>query len=417
LLVAVTCGAALYGGAGYIATDWLKVQQIPLSDVQLSLEYMAITVALRWMSGLYRGAISGYERLVWLSGFNAIIASLRFVGILPVLIYFSHQTITFFAYQLAVSVLEISGLIIYAYRLFPSLTKGEKLVWEWAPLKPVLKFSLTIGFLSLVWVFVTQVDKLILSKILTLPEYGHFTLAVLVASGILFITSPISSSIMPRMSKLEALGDHAGLIFLYRKSTQIVSALAGSTSITIALCAESLLFAWTGDRDLARESATILQLYALGNGVLALAAFPYYLQYAKGDLRLHFIGNLFFVLILTPVIIWASVNYGGVGAGYAWLIVNLISFFGWIPIVHNKFHPGLNLKWYLEDVFSIVVPSLFVGVLIIPLFEFGVTRWSIFCELITIGFLMILTACIGSSFIRNKIFNIFIGDSHKLNNE
>ena len=40
---------------------------------------MAIIVALRWMCGLYRGAISGAERVVWLGSFNAVIATLRFV--------------------------------------------------------------------------------------------------------------------------------------------------------------------------------------------------------------------------------------------------------------------------------------------------------------------------------------------------
>jgi hypothetical protein len=39
------------------------------------------------------------------------------------------------------------------------------------------------------------------------------------------------------------------------------------------------------------KSTPILSLYALCNGVLAVAALPYYLQYAKGNLRYHLIGN------------------------------------------------------------------------------------------------------------------------------
>jgi O-antigen/teichoic acid export membrane protein len=404
LLVAVMGGGALYAGAAYIAKDWLKVQEIPLAEVQLSLEYMAIAVALRWMSGLYRGAISGYERMVWLSGFNTVIASLRFVGVLPVLIYFSHKPTTFFAYQLGVSVLEIAGLLFFSYRLFPSVPKGENIQWAFAPLKPILKFSLTIAFTSSVWILVTQTDKLILSKILSLVEYGHFTLAVLVAGGIMIISGPISSAIMPRMANLEARGDHLGLIKLYRESTQLVSVLAGSAAVTLAFCAELLLWVWTGDRLLAKETAPILQIYAVGNGILAVAAFPYYLQYAKGDLRLHFLGNMVFVIIFVPAIIYVSQLYGGIGAGYVWLIMNLISLAAWIPFVHNKFAPKINFNWYTKDISLIVAPQILVG-------YFLSSRGSevddqYYLKILTIFYMALLTTTVGalfSSSIRSRL--------------
>jgi O-antigen/teichoic acid export membrane protein len=361
LLVAIIGGVALYAVAGYIASEWLKVDQIPLQEVQRSLEYMALAIAIRWMCGLYRGAISGAERMVWLGGFNALLATVRFVLVLPVLVYVSHAPTTFFAYQLAVSMLEITGLTVYSYRLFPVVPKGQNLPWTWAPLKPVLKFSLTIAFTSSVWVLSTQTDKLVLSRMLSLVDYGHFTLAVLVAGGITVICGPISSAIMPRMAKLEAEGNHAGLIKLYRESTQLVSVLAGAASVTLAFCAEPLLWAWTGDRALAHETAPILKLYALGNGILAVAAFPFYLQYAKGDLKLHFIGNALFVALLVPAIIWGTINYGSIGAGYVWLGVNILSFIAWLPLVHKKFVPGLNYLWYREDVLKILIPIYFVG--------------------------------------------------------
>jgi O-antigen/teichoic acid export membrane protein len=376
LLVAVMGGAALYAGAGYIASDWLKAQQIPLGEVQLSLEYMALTVALRWMSGLYRGAISGYERLVWLSGFNALIASLRFVAILPILIYFSHQPTTFFAYQLAVSVLEITGLMFYAYSLFPSVTKDEKLPWEWASLKPVLKFSLTIAFTSSVWVLVTQTDKLVLSKILSLADYGDFTLAVLLASGIMIISGPISSSIMPRMAKLEAVGDHLGVIKIYRDATQLMCLLAGSASVILAFFAEQLIWVWTGDRLLAYKTAPILKLYAFGNGVLAISAFPYYLQYAKGNLHLHLIGNALFIILFFPVIILVATRYGGVGAGYVWLTMNSLMLALWVPFVHHRLEPNLHKKWFFIDVLIISLVVLISAYLISNIPLYFESRWE-----------------------------------------
>ena len=405
LTVALVGGAAMFCASGYIAHHWLQASQLSLAEVQVAVQLMALTIAMRWMCGLYRGAISGSERLVWLSGFNSMIGTLRFVGVLPVLIFVGVTPTLFFSFQFGVACIELTGLLFYAYRLLPSIPTEKRLPWEWSPLKPVLKFSLTIAFTSSVWVLVTQTDKLVLSKILPLAEYGYFTLAVLVASGVMVISGPISSAVMPRMAKLEAEGDHAGLIRVYRQATQLVSVIAGAASITLALCAEPLLWAWTGERALAHQTAPVLALYALGNGILAVAAFPYYLQYAKGDLRLHLIGNAVFVVVLIPTIIWASSQYGAVGAGYVWLGMNLLSFIAWLPFVHRKFEPGLNLKWYFQDILLIVSVGALAGYLVSILLPLTGNRWMQLGGILVIGIVALLAGVVVSSETRAAVKN------------
>jgi O-antigen/teichoic acid export membrane protein len=403
LVVALAGGSAMFAASGYIAHDWLQASQLPIAEVQTAIELMSIIIAMRWMCGLYRGAISGSEQLVWLSGFNSMIATLRFIGVLPVLIFVGVTPTIFFSFQFVVALMELAGLLFYTYRLLPDIQKGQSLSWDCTPLKPVLKFSLTIAFTSSVWVLVTQTDKLVLSKILPLAQYGYFTLAVLVASGVMIISGPISGAIMPRMAKLEAEGDHAGLIRVYRQATQLVAVIAGAAAITVAFCAESLLWAWTGNTHLAQQAAPVLILYALGNGILAVSAFPYYLQYAKGDLRLHLIGNAIFVTVLIPSIIWVASQYGGVGAGYVWLGMNLLSFVAWLPLVHRKFEPGLNLKWYGEDILIIFLVASIVGYCLSALLLQSDSRLIQLMEVIGTGLFVVLAGAIASSEIRNKV--------------
>ena len=107
-------------------------------------------------------------------------------------------------------------------------------------------------------------------------------------------------------------------------------------------------------RAFASGYAPILALYAIGNGFLALAAFPYYLQYAKGDLRLHLWGNIVFVLVLMPAIVLATSRFGAIGAGAVWASTNLLFFFCWTPIVHRRFLPGLHRSWLVNDVLKVL---------------------------------------------------------------
>jgi O-antigen/teichoic acid export membrane protein len=405
--VALLGGGVMFVFSGLISDGWLKVQTLPLAQVQLALQLMAVGMALRWMSGLYRGCISGSERLVWLGGFNAFVATLRFLGVLPVLIWVGPSPAVFFTYQLLVAVVELAGLAAKAFGLFPAVPPGSQLGWSPAllfkPIKPVLKFSLTIAFTSSVWVLVTQTDKLVLSKLLPLADYGYFTLAVLAASGVMMISGPISGALLPRMARLQAEADEAGLISLYRSATQMVAVIAIPACLVLVFFSEQVLLAWTGDGHAAAQASPILRLYALGNGFLTMAAFPYYLQFAKGDLKLHLIGNAVFLLLLIPSLVWATWQYGATGAGYAWLGANAVYFFSWVPMVHMRFLKGLHRNWLIQDLGGIIALTSTVAVVVAAMVSFPTDRFLLIASLLGIGAILMLVSAFASSWARAKL--------------
>ena len=224
-------------------------------------------------------------------------------------------------------------------------------------------------------------------------------MAVLFANGILIVNGPLSSALMPRLANLEAQGKQKDLIQLYRNATQFVAVLVGATVTSLAFCSEELLNAWTGDASLAKYAGPIVSLYAWGNGILAVSAFPYYLQYAKGDLSLHLVGNIVFFLLFTPAIIVCAYKYGGLGAGGVWLGMNMITFIVWLPFVNRKFAPGINFQWYFNDILKIIIPILLVGFI----FNSSIHKYSnsyfvfihIFCSFII---LLIVGSLFSSSF-------------------
>ena len=367
--------------ASPMASGWLKASELPMHKITQSLQLIAFIVALRWMSGLYRGVITGAERLVWLSGFNSLVATGRFVLVLPLLMFVSATPLAFFAFQLAMAVFELVGLAWMAYRLLPPVDHGQRIQWEWAPLKPVLKFSLSIAFTSSVWVLVTQTDKLILSKILPLADYGYFTVAVLVAGGIMIVSSPISSAIMPRMARLHAEGKNEEMIAVYRQATQIVTVTAIPIALLLIFFAPQILWVWTGDTALVERASPVLSLYAIGYAFLAVSAFPYYLQYAKGDLRLHLIGNMLFLVFLIPSVIWASNKHGVIGAGWAWLLANALYCLIWTPVVHRKIAPRLHIGWIISDVLRIILLPLIGAFAASTTMDWSLDRFSIMIKL------------------------------------
>lgn len=404
--VALFACVGIMAGSAAIAESWLKVQQLSIQEVQHAVMLMAIVVALRWISGLYRGAINGFERLVWLNSFNIIMASLHFVFVIPFFIFVGASPTDFFSYQVFISLLEVVALVVKTYQLLPALEATERLTWSWRPIRDILKFSVSIAFASLIWVMVTQADKLILSKMLSLTDYAYFTLAVLVAGSVVIISSPISGALLPRMTKLHAENNEAGMIHLYCNATQIVGMIAIPIALVFAVFAEQLLWVWTGNIEIARSTAPVLALYALGYGLLALCAFPYYLQYAIGDLKLHVIGSILFIVFLIPALIVATRTYGVIGAGYAWLWANALYFVSWVPWVHKKLVNGLHRRW-LRDVMTIFVFCLCGMAISYFAFNGGATwpqsRLSMALRLAAVSTILFTAAAMGSSWVREKI--------------
>lgn len=403
LTIAALGGMAMIVSADAIASIWLKVQELPLAEVKNSIVLMALIVALRWICGLYRGAITGFELMVWLCWFNTIVATFRYVLVIPIFMYVGTDPTVFFSFQLVVAVGELAVLMWQTYRLLPLLATGQRVRWGWAPVRGVLKFSLSIAFTSSVWVLVTQTDKLVLSKLLPLADYAYFTLAVLVSSGVIMISGPISAALLPRLTKLSAEGSEDALIRLYRNATQMVSTIAIPAALVLAVFAEQVVWAWTGDADIARKVAPVLTPYALGNGILALGAFPYYLQFSKGDLKLHLIGSLLFLILLVPSLVWATWHYSMLGAGYSWFGANAVYFLFWVPKVHNNFVKGLHMRWLLQDVGLVAL----VAFVMVVGFKLSLTwpqdRLSVFIQILAISLVTLGASAAVASTIRNAL--------------
>ena len=350
--VSALAALTLFLGADHIARGWLQIEHLPVQVAAHSVKMMALCIALRLLGELYRGVILGYERLAWLAGFNVFFGTLRLVVVVPVLFWLGSRPAVFFGFQLAVMALETTLLLVQAYRLVPRAGPvGTR--WRLGPLRQVFAFSLVMSLASLVWITLSQIDKLLLSGLLPLAAYGEFSLAVAAAAGVLLVSGSLTDVLLPRMTHLYAQGERAALTALYRRATQWAGISAWSIACVLAFHAEHVLWVWTGDAALAARAAPVLGLYALGNAALAIGAFPYYLQFAEGRLRLHLVGTGLMVALLLPCVVWASSRFGGVGAAGVWLGVNLLYLLLWTPVAHARFLPGMHGCWMAQDVLPI----------------------------------------------------------------
>lgn len=343
LLLALLSALSTAGLAEPISNHWLKASTLEPSTLRESLWLMAGSIGLRFAAVFYRALITGFEQLAWLGTFNAFIATLRAFAVLPALALLGGTPRVFFWVQLLISVVELGWLAHRTYRLLPLVDRGPGLCW--APLRGVARFSATVAFTSGLTVAVTQADRLILSGLLTLQDYAYFNLAVQAASAVLLAAAPIIVALLPRLTALAAGKVENDLRRIYALGTGLTSAATLPAAATLALYGHVVLWAWTGRDDVAAAGSGVLALYAAGNAVQAHLSLPYALQFARGKLRLHVIGSALLVLTLVPVQVLMTLKAGAVGAGTAWLAMNLLYAIFWVPLAMRAIDPETHKGW------------------------------------------------------------------------
>jgi O-antigen/teichoic acid export membrane protein len=407
LIISFIVSTSFFLFRDFISTEWIKAVEISHDVLVQCVMIIGVLISLRWFSSLYKSLLTGLEEHFMLNLINIFFSTLKFIGALFIFKYISSEISVFFVFQLILGFFEFFCLIFFSYRMLPYMEPKLPLFSFYVSnVKNVLPFALGIAYTSMIWMFVSQVDKLILSGVLSLKEFGYFNLVVVISSTITALASPINQAILPRMVYLNSINKFDDMISLYRNATQLVALISLSLSITIALFSKQLVYAWTENIQAAVWCENVLFYYALGSGVLSLLSFQYYLQVAVGKLDLHVKGGTLSLFIDVPILVVVAFNFGAETLGLVWFILRLLWFLLWTPLVHSRFTPGEHFNWLFFNVLIIILPMFLTGVFLKSYFsieEFD--RLEIFLQLVIIGLMVFSSGALFSSFFRGVILN------------
>ena len=374
--------------APFIARYWINSGEVGVETVEYALMIMGVSIALQWPSGIYSGGLMGLQRQITHNLVKTIVMTVQHLGAVGVLLWVSPSILTFFAWHTLMSLVSTLALRWWLWRSIPIVQESERLIRPEFSLALLIKnwrFASGVSGIALTTLLLTQVDKIILSKMLTLEYFGYYMLAFSVANTINNLVSPISSALQPRLTQLIAANDSVNLIALFRKGTQLLSVALFPIAITIALFSKQILILWLGDNEVSNSSYLLLTFLVIGTAINALVALPYALQLAFGYTKLVFHANIVAVMVLVPLMVLMTTVFEGLGATSTWIVLN----FGYLvilaPLMYRQWGlPGLG-SWYKRD---ILLPGLvtFLIVLFVRMFlpehaSFGAILLSLFAAL------------------------------------
>jgi O-antigen/teichoic acid export membrane protein len=345
----------------FIAYRWVNAENLSPKTVQTAIMIMGLAVAFQWPMSLYSGGLMGLQRQVLLNFINVVMATFRGLGAVLILWLVSPTVEAFFLWQIVVSVLNIGLIVFFLWRSLPHAASPPRFRRDL--LLNIWRFAASLTGITVLGTISSQLDKIILSRMLSLEMFGYYALAGVVAGNLGRFISPVFSATYPRLTNLVALGKKEEITRMYHKSAQLVSVLVLPAALVVALFSQEILLLWTQSPVTVGQTHVLVSILAMGTALHGLTYIPYALQLASGWTRLALLVDVVTVLLLVPLMIVLTKWFGAVGAVSAWVSVVVGRFFISIPIMHRRLLPTEMWRWYLKDVGRPMLAAFVVAVI------------------------------------------------------
>jgi O-antigen/teichoic acid export membrane protein len=330
-----------------IAQHWLNANRLPTATVSHAVMLMGLIIATRWPSGMYLGAVMGAQRLTIASFINASMVTVSNLGAVAVLAFISPRIEAFFLWQALMGFVNVVVLRTVAWRIIGG---SETSRFDAEALKRVWRFSAGMGFVALSELVLVQLDKVLLSRFVTLEDLGRYNLAGLATRVLYLFLFPVFSSIYPRLSAMVASEQTASIIDFYKTGTRMLLAVVFPMAAFVAVFSTEIFYLWTRDLAVATSIHWVVTLLLIGTAMNGAMHFPYALQLAYGKSQLPAMINSVLIAVFIPLVIVLSLRYGILGGAAAWAILNTAYLFLGTWLTHRSILQGIATRWMLQDV-------------------------------------------------------------------
>ncbi len=353
--VAVLAGLAVSLMAHWIVEFWINVPVQRVEETTAGVRLMGIALLFQFPAGFYSGCLNGLQHQVRLNVVVALAATIRGVGALLVLSHVAPTIGAYFGWQ------ALSGAVtalILRFTLW-QLTGHTLNQPRFAPamLKRVGNFAAGVAGINVLSLLLMQSDKIILSKVLSLEQFGYYTLAWALATMIYRVTGPLSTAYFPRLAQFSHSGDKRSLFSTYQNASRVIGMLVAPLCLWIAVFSRPILTLWTQNPSIAEAASLPLSLLSVGTMLHCFMHIPYSMQLALNHTSLAIWQNVIASAALVPLTYFLATHFGLIGAAVPWFILNLACVLVMPYLIHRKLHVPNLMSWYGQAIFWPVLLS------------------------------------------------------------
>jgi O-antigen/teichoic acid export membrane protein len=349
----------VFSFSGVVARNWLNSETISTEDLSLYISMMGISVAFQLFTTLQSSGLTGLEKQVLSNGITVASSFFRSaVVLLP--LYFYPTLFTFFIWQISINIIFF---FITRYNLWKFIKTNISYKFDAQVLKTVGRFAGGMMMMAIISSLNTQIDKLVISKLLSLKEFGYYALAGILSQVPELIITPIATAILPRMVKYSEGKEKDKIIRLFHINSFILSTLATTGAMVLFIFTKDIILIWTHSLVIANKIDNVTKVLLLGGVFLSFQFMPYYLAIANGHTRTNIRIGIIAIIIIVPSLIFFVKQHGLIGATYTWLIMNVCAYILLGYIIINKFLKNEFTRWLISGTLVPLITTILIGVM------------------------------------------------------
>lgn len=359
-ITALSIGIVIIILSSIISNNWLQSVNLPMESINKSIILMGIAISFQWPLTLYTGGLTGLQHQLLFNLINVTMTLLRAGGAIAVFIFVYPSIENFLIWQIIANIMQTLMLRNF---LWIKISPTDKKIFQWSVVKPLYKFGGGVAMITIVSFIASQIDKLILSKTLTLEMFGYYALAGVVATSFSRLIGPVVSAISPRFTQLIAIGDMTGLKHLYHAGCQIMSVLIIPAALFLAFFAEELLFIWTRNHNISQNASMFVFFLSISTLFYGLSHLPLSMQYSLGRTSAILHINIIVGLIMVPIIVLTAMYIGALAVTVVLMASNIIYAALIVRTMHRSILQNEKAKWYIKDVgIPFMISLVFLGI-------------------------------------------------------
>lgn len=358
-MLGLMLGMLAYLALPAISSAWLKPEGVQHVQIEAAARVFSALVALQWPLSFYVNAVSGLQKQVAVNTIQIPFSIVASVGGLLFIWLGPRSVAWLFAWQACVSLAGLLFMRGYFWQHAPVERSGA--VRDARVLLRHWRLALGMNGIAVTGLLITHLDKIILSRLLPLESFAHYSLAVTVARGLYVFISPVFSAYLPRLSALVARGDAPSLRHCYHTATQTMAVMIVPLALVLALYARDVMELWLRNSPLAASVAPLAALLLIGTFFNGLMNVPFALQLACGNTRIGLVTNLVLVALLVPTLIVVATRFGALGAAAMWPVANALYLAAALPITHRSLLGGELGRWASDIMPSLLGAGAIVG--------------------------------------------------------
>jgi O-antigen/teichoic acid export membrane protein len=338
-IIAAIIAVVMAVSGGWVAQHWLSLGAAETSLHQ-AVRMMGLVACLTLPMSMYVNGLLGIERYRSANVTRILTAVAQHGGGALAVVWFRDPR----AWLVTAIVAQALGVLLSRTLLLRSLVPGRGI--DWAGLHARRVFAGGLGGIGLLSALISSLDRLVVSRLLSLEAFAAYSLAAMVGNGFRLLATPVFGVLYPRLTTLMAAGDRPAATRLYLAASRWMAVFFAPAVAVVALAALPVLDVWCRNHELARLAAPAAGLLAAGSALNALMTVPYALQLSVRWTRPGLFSATASLFITAAVLAICAPRFGAVGAAMAWPVTNLVVLAAIVPMTHRHVLQGLALAWH-----------------------------------------------------------------------